>query len=132
MKLRWAILVAAAAAPQTSLAEELPNRLRCELTGSGSCAEGGICIGGGVSHSGVRLTVDVKSAQIELNGLKGHISGDEAIRTSDARYVQWRWGLVGLDEIAIRNREDNRFTLTLSGPSGSPVTREAEFTCVRD
>ncbi len=57
MKLGWTALIGVAT-PQMSVAAELPNRLRCELTGSAGCPEGGICVGGGVSLSGVRVTVD--------------------------------------------------------------------------
>lgn len=133
MKARVVVLLAFLALPDAGHAKDLPDRLRCELTGSGSCPHDGICIGGSVRNSGVRLTLMPGERPIRLNGIRGHIPDDEkAIGISASHYINWDWGIVGLDEMRISEREGNSYLLVLNGPSQALDKNEAEFTCVGD
>lgn len=130
MRILWS--VALLAATQQAQADELPDVLRCELTGSAGCAEGGICVGGGVPKSGIKLILKPRQRTIAINGLIGHIPDGEEVDAPGVRYVQWRFGIIGLDQLRVERRQGQRLTVELSGPSEAPNQQVASFTCSRD
>jgi hypothetical protein len=111
-----------------SEAASLPDRLRCELSGTAGCAQDGICVGGGVEDKRVKLTLEPALRRLTLNGLEGHILGDQQIDSPGEHYVQWRWNIVGLDTFSIR-WDRARYVLNLKGPAQAPSQDLAEFFC---
>ena len=101
-------LAAATAILFQAASGQLPEQLRCDLSGEAGCGTGpgGVCVGSGITDKNITMTIQTIKRRVLLNAIGGRIEGVGPLKFGEKQAVFWRPRLIALSSIYVRPERD--------------------------
>jgi len=128
--MQFLILLSALTIIANPTGAQLPEHLRCQVSGEAGCSTDGVCMGGGRRYDKISMTIDAERKSVVINDIGGRIDGPERLDFDQRRSVFWHPRLFGLSTIHVRpeaSRDRNGISFTtVELTNGSDLV---EFEC---